>query len=95
MQAGYRAAIEEDGTAIGGALESLGKSAAELGVTVDHFWINRSAHAFFIVMDAPPSHEDVEPFVQVAHLIAAAGLRNFHAGVRAGWDLNADPSLEL
>ena len=30
--------------------------------------------ASFIVMDAPPSHEDVEPFVQVAHLIAAAGL---------------------
>ena len=28
-------------------------------------------------------------------MIAAAGLRNFHAGVRAGWDLNADPSLEL
>ena len=30
--------------------------------------------ASFIVMDAPPSHEDVKPFVQVAHLIAAAGL---------------------
>ncbi|HEV3216253.1 MAG TPA: tRNA (adenosine(37)-N6)-threonylcarbamoyltransferase complex transferase subunit TsaD [Vicinamibacterales bacterium] len=30
-----------------------------------------------------------------AAMIAAAGLRNFHAGVRAGWNLNADPSLEL
>ncbi len=30
-----------------------------------------------------------------AAMIAAAGLRNFHAGIRAGWDLNADPSLEL
>jgi N6-L-threonylcarbamoyladenine synthase len=30
-----------------------------------------------------------------AAMIAAAGLRNFHAGVRAGMDLNADPSLEL
>jgi N6-L-threonylcarbamoyladenine synthase len=30
-----------------------------------------------------------------AAMIAAAGLRNYHAGVRAGWDLNADPSLEL
>ena len=30
-----------------------------------------------------------------AAMIAAAGLRNFHAGVRAGWDLNADASLEL
>ena len=30
-----------------------------------------------------------------AAMIAAAGLRNFHAGKRAGWDLNADASLEL
>ena len=30
-----------------------------------------------------------------AAMIAAAGLRNFHAGKRAGMDLNADPSLEL
>jgi N6-L-threonylcarbamoyladenine synthase len=30
-----------------------------------------------------------------AAMIAAAGLRNFHAGLRAGLDLNADPSLQL
>jgi N6-L-threonylcarbamoyladenine synthase len=30
-----------------------------------------------------------------AAMIAAAGLRNFHAGIRAGLDLNADPSLQL
>ncbi|MSO55637.1 MAG: tRNA (adenosine(37)-N6)-threonylcarbamoyltransferase complex transferase subunit TsaD [Acidobacteria bacterium] len=30
-----------------------------------------------------------------AAMIAAAGLRNFHAGIRAGWDLDADASLEL
>ena len=30
-----------------------------------------------------------------AAMIAAAGLRNFHAGKRAGLDLNADPSLQL
>jgi N6-L-threonylcarbamoyladenine synthase len=30
-----------------------------------------------------------------AAMIAAAGFRNFHAGKRAGLDLNADPSLEL
>jgi N6-L-threonylcarbamoyladenine synthase len=30
-----------------------------------------------------------------AAMIAAAGLRNFHAGRRAGMDLNADASLEL
>ncbi|HEY3382197.1 MAG TPA: tRNA (adenosine(37)-N6)-threonylcarbamoyltransferase complex transferase subunit TsaD [Vicinamibacterales bacterium] len=30
-----------------------------------------------------------------AAMIAAAGLRRFHEGVRAGWDLNADPALAL
>jgi N6-L-threonylcarbamoyladenine synthase len=30
-----------------------------------------------------------------AAMIAAAGLRSFHAGKRAGMDLNADPSLDL
>jgi tRNA N6-adenosine threonylcarbamoyltransferase len=30
-----------------------------------------------------------------AAMIAAAGLRNYHAGLRADWELNADPSLEL
>jgi N6-L-threonylcarbamoyladenine synthase len=30
-----------------------------------------------------------------AAMIAAAGLRRFHQGVRAGWDLNADASLRL
>jgi len=30
-----------------------------------------------------------------AAMIAAAGLRQFHLGVRAGWDLNADASLRL
>jgi N6-L-threonylcarbamoyladenine synthase len=30
-----------------------------------------------------------------AAMIAAAGLRRFHAGARAGWDLNAEASLEI
>jgi len=30
-----------------------------------------------------------------AAMIAAAGVRNYEAGIRAGWDLNADASLEL
>ena len=51
---GFRS--EEDGTAIGGALEGLGKTAPDLGVTIEHFWINRAAHAFFIVVDAPNAH---------------------------------------
>jgi uncharacterized protein DUF3303 len=41
---------------MGAALEALGKSAAELGLTVDEFWVNRSAHAFFILVDAPNAH---------------------------------------
>ena len=32
----------------------------------------------FIVMDAPPAHEDVRPFVKVAALIADAGLHGPH-----------------
>jgi predicted aconitase len=48
---GFRS--EADGNAIGAAIEGLGKS----GLTIDHFWINRSAHAFFIVVDAPNAHE--------------------------------------
>lgn len=34
----------------------------------------RAGGASFIVMDAPPPHEDVRPFVQVAGLIQGAGL---------------------
>lgn len=34
----------------------------------------RSATGSFIVMDAPPPHEDVRPFVQIARRIGAAGL---------------------
>jgi N6-L-threonylcarbamoyladenine synthase len=30
-----------------------------------------------------------------AAMIAAAGLRNFRGGVKAGWDLSADASLAL
>jgi uncharacterized protein with GYD domain len=51
---GFRS--EEDGTAMGAALEALVKSASELGLTVDEFWVNRSAHAFFILVDAPNAH---------------------------------------
>jgi len=34
----------------------------------------RSAGQSFIVMDAPPAHEDCRPFVQIAGLMAEAGL---------------------
>jgi aminoglycoside/choline kinase family phosphotransferase len=34
----------------------------------------RSTTRSFIVMDAPPPHEDVRPFVQIARRIKAAGL---------------------
>jgi N-acetylmuramate 1-kinase len=39
-----------------------------------YFRIDREGGGSAIVMDAPPPQEDVRPFVQVAHLIAAAGL---------------------
>ena len=35
----------------------------------------QGAHQTFVVMDAPPPQEDVRPFVQVASLIADAGLQ--------------------
>jgi uncharacterized protein with GYD domain len=51
---GFRS--EEDGKVLGGALDAFGKSGAEFGLTVDEFWVNRSAHAFFILVDAPNAH---------------------------------------
>ena len=47
---------EEDGKAMGAAVDALAKSGAEQGLTVDGFWVNRSAHAFFILVDAPNAH---------------------------------------
>src|SRR6266487_3019807 len=47
---------EEDGKALGAALDAFGKSEAEFGLSVDEFWVNRSAHAFFILVDAPNAH---------------------------------------
>jgi uncharacterized protein with GYD domain len=47
---------EEDGTAVAGGLDAFGKVAAELGMTIDHFWMSRAAHTFFIVVDAPTAH---------------------------------------
>ena len=35
----------------------------------------QARHGSLIVMDAPPPLEDVRPFVHIARLIAAAGLR--------------------
>jgi N6-L-threonylcarbamoyladenine synthase len=46
-------------------------------------------------VDLPAFIPQISLATDNAAMIAAAGLRNFHAGVRAGWDLNADPSLEL
>ena len=38
------------------ALEGLEKAAADKGVTVRGVWINRAAHEFFILVDAPHGH---------------------------------------
>ncbi len=53
----------------------------------------RGERGSFIVMDAPPPHEDVRPFVKMAGLIAAAGLRVpqvLHADVAQGFLLLSD-----
>ena len=55
---------EEDGKAMGDALDALGTSGSTLGLTVDGFWINRSAHAFFILVDAPNAHVIDEALLQ-------------------------------
>lgn len=39
-----------------------------------YFRLNSGTHGSLIVMDAPPSHEDCQPFVKVAALFAAAGV---------------------
>lgn len=52
----------------------------------------------FIVMDAPPSHEDVRPFVHVAGLIGAAGLhapRVLEADPAQGFLLLSDLGRQL
>ncbi len=46
-------------------------------------------------MDIPTYAPHISLSTDNAAMIAAAGLRNFHAGKRAGMDLNADASLEL
>jgi hypothetical protein len=51
---GFRS--EEDGKIIGGALEQLDAVGSGMGVSVDEFWINRAAHTFFILIDAPNAH---------------------------------------
>jgi hypothetical protein len=49
---------------MGDALDALGASGSTLGLTVDGFWINRSAHAFFILVDAPNAHVIDEALLQ-------------------------------
>jgi len=58
-------------------------------------------HTSYIVMDAPPPHEDVRPFVQIAGLIAQAGLHapvvvasDVERGFLLLTDLGAKPYLE-
>ena len=60
---------EEEGEAMRAALEAFGPSGSELGLTVDGFWINRSAHTFFILVDAPNAHVIDEALLK-AELVA-------------------------
>ena len=58
-----------------------------------YFRLDAGAGESFIVMDAPPPQEDVRPFVQVASLLAAAGVnspRIVEADVEQGFLLLSD-----
>ena len=48
-----------------------------------YFRIDSASGASFIIMDAPPAKEDCKPFVKVADLMAAAGLKVPHI---VAWD---------
>jgi N-acetylmuramate 1-kinase len=48
-------------------------SPASADASFRRYFRARTASASFIVMDAPPSHEDCAPFIQVARLFRAAG----------------------
>jgi hypothetical protein len=47
---------EEDGAAVGGLLDGLNDAAAAEGAVVEGFWIDRAAHTFFILVEAPNAH---------------------------------------
>jgi hypothetical protein len=47
---------EEDGQLVGGILDGFAQAAADEGATVEGFWIDRGAHTFFILVDAPNAH---------------------------------------
>jgi aminoglycoside/choline kinase family phosphotransferase len=56
------------------ALDPAGITAASADASFRRYLRIQSPTRSFIVMDAPPPHEDVRPFVQIAQRIAAAGL---------------------
>jgi N6-L-threonylcarbamoyladenine synthase len=57
--------------------------------------LRRDATARGAELDLPVYLPTLALSTDNAAMIAAAGLRRFHQGVRAGWDLNADASLKL
>jgi uncharacterized protein with GYD domain len=54
----------EDGTIVVGAIDAFGKAVSDLGATVEGFWANRSAHSFFILVEAPNAHVIDEAMVR-------------------------------
>jgi hypothetical protein len=47
---------DEDAAVVGAALDGFADAAAAEGVEVEAFWIDRAAHTFFIVVEAPNAH---------------------------------------
>ena len=59
---------EENAKVVTAALDAFAKAAADVGATIEGFWANRSAHTFFILVEAPSAHAIDEAMV-VAGLI--------------------------
>jgi len=55
-------------------LDSLATASADASFR-RYLRLRRTAGGSFVVMDAPPPHEDTQPFVRVSALLAEAGLR--------------------
>ena len=66
-----------------GLLEASVRSASADASFRRYFRVDSASGASFIIMDAPPDKENCQPFVEVADLMAAAGLKVPHI---VAWD---------
>ena len=69
-----RAAYERWLAGLPEAIDPVSTEPASADASFRRYLRVRGANGSRIVMDAPPAHEDCEPFVRVAHALRAAGL---------------------